>query len=123
MSFWTSPTVAAKNAVVAPTTVTTASAIGAYSNIGDSRQTMKTPAVTMVAAWIRAETGVGPSIASGSQVWRPNCADLPMAPTNSNRQITVMAWQSWPNTCITASALLGATWNTVSKPIESNSMK
>ena len=26
-----------------------------------------TPAVTMVAAWIRAETGVGPSMASGSQ--------------------------------------------------------
>ena len=28
-----------------------------------------TPAVTMVAAWIKALTGVGPSIASGSQVW------------------------------------------------------
>ena len=47
---------------------------------------MKTPAVTMVAAWISAETGVGPSIASGSQVCRPNCADLPMAPMNSSRQ-------------------------------------
>jgi hypothetical protein len=31
------------------------------------RATMYTPAVTMVAAWISAETGVGPSIASGSQ--------------------------------------------------------
>ena len=30
------------------------------------RQTMYTPAVTMVAAWISAETGVGPAIASGS---------------------------------------------------------
>ena len=28
---------------------------------------MYTPAVTMVAAWISAETGVGPAIASGSQ--------------------------------------------------------
>ena len=28
---------------------------------------MYTPAVTMVAAWIRALTGVGPTIASGSQ--------------------------------------------------------
>jgi hypothetical protein len=27
---------------------------------------MYTPAVTIVAAWISAETGVGPSIASGS---------------------------------------------------------
>ena len=30
---------------------------------------MNTPAVTIVAAWISALTGVGPSIASGSQVW------------------------------------------------------
>ena len=43
----------------------------------------------MVAAWISAETGVGPSIASGSQVCRPSWADLPIAPTNSSRQITV----------------------------------
>jgi hypothetical protein len=31
------------------------------------RATMYTPAVTIVAAWISAETGVGPSMASGSQ--------------------------------------------------------
>jgi hypothetical protein len=29
-----------------------------------------------VAVWITAETGVGPSIASGNQVCKPNCADL-----------------------------------------------
>ena len=29
---------------------------------------MYTPAVTIVAAWISAETGVGPAIASGSQM-------------------------------------------------------
>jgi hypothetical protein len=52
---------------------------------------MNTPAVTMVAAWISAETGVGPSIASGSQVCSKNCADLPIAPMNSSRQITVSA--------------------------------
>jgi hypothetical protein len=45
---------------------------------------MNTPAVTMVAAWISAETGVGPSIASGSQVCRKSCADLPIAPMNSS---------------------------------------
>jgi len=32
--------VAAKRAVIAPMTVTTSLAIGAYSNIGESRQTM-----------------------------------------------------------------------------------
>ena len=52
---------------------------------------MKTPAVTMVAAWIRAETGVGPSIASGSQVCSGNCADLPIAPMKSSRQASVIA--------------------------------
>ena len=41
---------------------------------------MYTPAVTMVAAWISAETGVGPSMASGSQVKSGSCADLPQAP-------------------------------------------
>ena len=79
---------AAKSAVVAPMKVTKASAPGAYSNSGDKRATMNTPAVTMVAAWIRAETGVGPSMASGSQVCRPSCADLPMAPMNSSMPIT-----------------------------------
>ncbi len=36
----------------------------------------------MVAAWISAETGVGPAMASGSQVCSGNWADLPMAPMN-----------------------------------------
>ena len=51
---------------------------------------MNTPAVTIVAAWINAETGVGPSIASGSQVCRPSCADLPIAPMNSRMQAQVV---------------------------------
>jgi hypothetical protein len=33
-----------------------------------------------VAAWIIAETGVGPSMASGSQTWSGNWALLPTAP-------------------------------------------
>ena len=41
----------------------------------------------MVAAWISEETGVGPSIASGSQVWSGSCADLAKAPSSSSRQI------------------------------------
>src|ERR1700759_3235451 len=34
------------------------------------------PATTMVAAWIRADTGVGPAMASGSQVCRKNWPDF-----------------------------------------------
>ena len=44
------------------------------------RPTMNTPAATMVAAWIRAETGVGPAMASGSQVCKGTWADLLIAP-------------------------------------------
>ena len=34
------------------------------------------PATTMVAAWMSADTGVGPAMASGSQVCRMNWPDL-----------------------------------------------
>ena len=42
-----------------------------YSNITEQRNNKKTPAVTIVAACIKAETGVGPSIASGNHVCKP----------------------------------------------------
>jgi hypothetical protein len=48
--------------------------------IGEARQIRNTPAVTLVAAWRSAETGVGPSLASGSQVCSPSWADFPTAP-------------------------------------------
>ena len=66
--------------------------------IGDMRAIRNTPAVTIVAAWISAETGVGPSIASGSQTCRPICADLPIAPMNSSTPITSKARQVPPST-------------------------
>jgi hypothetical protein len=48
-------------------------------NNNDNFIVKNTPAVTMVAACIKAETGVGPSIASGNHIWKPNWADLPEA--------------------------------------------
>jgi len=48
------------------------------------RTTMYTPADTIVAAWIIALTGVGPSIASGSQVCSGNWALLPIVPITSS---------------------------------------
>ncbi len=44
----------------------------------------------MVAAWINAETGVGPSIASGSHVCSGTCADFANAPTQISRQIATI---------------------------------
>ena len=123
MSFWVIAMVAAKIAVVAPKKVTTESAIGAYSKIGESRATMKTPAVTMVAAWISAETGVGPSIASGSQVCSRNCADFPMAPTKRRMQVTSRKSKEWPRKVSSASTIPGVAANTASKETVSNMRK
>src|SRR3954454_9774743 len=43
----------------------------------------------MVAAWISAETGVGPAIASGSHTKSGICADFPTAPKNSSAAMPV----------------------------------
>ena len=51
----------------------------------NTRQSMYTPAATIVAAWMSALTGVGPSIASGSQTCSGNCAILPTAPQKISR--------------------------------------
>ncbi len=126
MSFCTRPTVAAKKAVVAPTIRTTLSAVGDSSNRGERRATMNTPAVTMVAAWMRAETGVGPSIASGSQVWSRNCADLPIAPMNRSRQASVQASQSKPMKWKVLPTTPGAaanTWSSVTEPVSTKVRK
>ena len=70
---------------------TASCAAGAIENSTCSRAIRYTPAVTIVAAWISAETGVGPAIASGSHVWSGTCADLPMAPPISRNAIVVTA--------------------------------
>src|SRR5712672_1571994 len=93
MSLFTMPSNPMKNAVVAPMTNTTDSAVSDSSNSGDMRATMKMPAVTMVAAWINAEIGVGPSMESGNHTCSGTCADLPMAPMNRQMQVNVIADQ------------------------------
>jgi hypothetical protein len=67
MSFWTRPIVAETTAVARPIAATRPSTSGAWLYSTALRPIMYTPAVTIVAACIRAETGVGPYIASGSQ--------------------------------------------------------
>src|ERR1700722_9069306 len=90
ISFCTRPMDAAKSAVRAPTIATTSIDLGASTKRAFDRATIYTPAVTMVAAWMRAETGVGPSMASGSQMYRGICADLPQAPMKSRSVAAVM---------------------------------
>src|SRR5439155_26325660 len=72
----------------------------------------------IVAAWISAETGVGPSIASGSQVWSPSCADFPIAPTNRRMQARVSDGTCQPRKLIVVPTAPGALPNTVEKSKE-----
>ena len=62
----------------------------ASSYNGDNLATINIPAVTIVAACINADMGVGPSIESGSQTCRGICADFAIAPKNKNKQAKSM---------------------------------
>ena len=68
MSSWAQAMVAAIRAVATPITAMVVVVSGARLSRGLTRAIRYTPAVTMVAAWMRADTGVGPSMASGSQM-------------------------------------------------------
>jgi len=53
--------------------------------------------VTIVAAWMSADTGVGPAIASPSQACSGNCADLPHAASSRHSPMAVaVPWESEP---------------------------
>src|SRR5438067_2665245 len=95
MSYCVSAISAMESAVMAPITNTTERAVSLNSYKGDMRATMKMPAVTMVAAWISAEIGVGPSIESGSQTCSGNCALLPIAPMKRQMHTTVSRSHGW----------------------------
>src|SRR3982750_4362331 len=112
MSFWMMPRKPMNSAVMEPITMTKFSAVSDSSNSGDMRATMKMPAVTIVAAWISAEMGVGPSMESGSHTCSGNWALLPIAPMNRQMQITVIADQAWPGMMVKdACAICGAALN------------
>src|SRR5205814_9299053 len=85
---------AAINAVITPIHTTTISdgvtpLIAPNEKIGYARATRNTPAATIVAAWINALTGGGPSIASGNQTCSGNCPDFPIAPHEMSSAIQV----------------------------------
>ena len=74
--------VAANTAVNAPVNATTDIATSEAEIRANNLTIRNTPAATIVAACIKALTGVGPSIASGNHVCSGNCADFPTAPAN-----------------------------------------
>src|SRR5271166_5597041 len=88
MSHCAQPKIAPVIAVRAPIDPTSTRASAEAFHSGAQRAIRYTPAVTIVAAWISAETGVGPSIASGSQVCSGTWADFAAQPMNRARQTT-----------------------------------
>src|SRR5258705_2868663 len=84
--------IAAMMAEMAPTHPTISNTPGVViEKTGNNLATKKTTATTIVAACINAETGVGPSIASGNQICNGNIADLPAPPMNTNVNAQVSA--------------------------------
>ena len=84
---------------------------GAYSiHMGNMRAIWNTPATTIVAAWMRADTGVGPSMASGNQMWRGNMALLPAPPININTSAAGMINAPAATVGSTATLRKGAAW-------------
>ena len=79
MSFWVRAHVAANSVESAPRHRHVVRAVWLLDSMGWVRMSRKIPATTMVLEWSRAETGVGPSMAAGSQGCKPNWADFPMA--------------------------------------------
>jgi hypothetical protein len=61
-----------------------------YSNNGETLINKYTPAVTIVAACIKADTGVGPYIAIGNHMCNPICELLAIAPINKKIPIKII---------------------------------
>jgi hypothetical protein len=76
--------------VIAPSHKHNNNTVELYSIRGLVRINKYTPAVTMVAACIKALTGVGPSIAIGNQTCNPTCELLAIAPINKQIPIIVI---------------------------------
>ena len=108
ISVCTIPRKPMKSAVIEPTTKIKLKATSDNSKSGDILVTIKIPAVTIVAAWIKAEMGVGPSIESGNQTCKGNWADLPIAPMNKQIQAAVTKFQLVPGTVCAANTVFWA---------------
>lgn len=122
MSFWADPIKPAIKTVNDPKSVISHKTLGAFCKKIEQRINKKTPAVTIVAAWISAETGVGPSIASGNQVCRPIWADLPTAPINKKLATSeVTDWGAYKtSTSKVAKSTVSKIKNTKAIPLKKN---
>jgi len=76
-----SASAAATTTVTPPTRLSVHTHSGTVANTGAIRASRYTPALTMVAEWRYADTGVGAAMALGNQKWNGNWADFVNAPS------------------------------------------
>lgn len=122
MSFWAAPIKPDIKIVIAPHRATNQEMPGLQYKKMLQRISKKTPAVTIVAACIKAETGVGPSIASGNQVCRPICADLTTAAITKKNAIisTTRLSQNGISNCSTSNYKVLKTKKVKAMPVKKN---
>ena len=64
------------------------------SNKMENLITKKTPATTRVEEWIKAEAGVGASMASGNQTWKKNWAAFITPEVTKQNEKIVKKWKA-----------------------------
>ena len=79
-SLWANASTAARSIVTDTERPSTQRAPSLTESSGKRPASTTVPAATIVAAWMRALAGVGPSMASASQSWNGTWADLPRTP-------------------------------------------
>src|SRR4051812_12084486 len=72
----------------------------------------------MVAAWINADTGVGPSIASGNHTCRGNWADFATAPQKINKATIARK----PGLVVSVDTFAGKSLNTI-EPVAAHNIR
>ena len=95
---------AASSIVTDTATPSTQRGVWLTDSSGNRPASTTVPAATMVAAWMRALAGVGPSMASASQSWNGTWADLPSTPMTTSVMSTArrvpsgapQAVSAWP---------------------------
>src|SRR6201992_1354124 len=90
ISCWKNPIKELDIVVIAPNHRHIINTVVLYSIKGEVLINKYTPAVTIVAACINADTGVGPSIAKGNHTCNPNCELFAIAPINIQIPIIVI---------------------------------
>ena len=83
-SLWAKASTAASSMVSDTAMPSTQRGVWLTASSGKRPASTTVPAATMVAAWMRALAGVGPSMASASQSWKGSWADLPSTPMTTS---------------------------------------